>query len=76
MGLRGTNQQVWRGQAVRRAGRGLAGMWLVVCIRKNTKTERHKWKVGYTRSECTEPDHAGSPKPTTLHTMWPFKLND
>lgn len=65
---------VERGQAVRRAGRGLVGVWLLVCIRKDRKTQvksgSHKVR------ECTKPDHAGPPKPTALHTMWSFKLND
>lgn len=63
-----------RGQAVSRAGRGFVEVRLLVCIRKDRKTqvESGSYKV----RECTEPDHAGPLKPTTLHTMWSFKLND
>lgn len=67
---------VVRGQAVGRVGRGFVGVWLVVCIRKNTKIETQVESGSHKVRECTEPEQAGPPKPTTLHAMWAFKLND
>lgn len=64
---------VERGQAVSRAGRGFVEVRLLVCLRKDRKTQVES---GSYKSESAEPDHAGPLKPTTLRTTWSFKLND